>query len=176
MNATSLQRISLVHPTLRRVIPQLCAAFDAKFAPWTLQVTQGIRSIAEQHALYMQGRESVEDVNLLRAALLWPPITLAENFVVTDADGDKSWHPLGCATDVCPELEGMDWDGADAHWKFLVATGESMGLVSGISWKDEPHFQLENIPLTPTPEIIALYVSHGMEAVWNQFTAVTQNA
>lgn len=176
MNTTSLARLSQVHPTLRRIIPQLCKAFDDRFAPWHLEVTQGLRSIPEQHALYMQGRESVENVNLLRAALLWPPITEEQNIVVTQADGDKSWHCLACAIDVAPELEGMDWDGRDAHWTFVVEKGESLGLVSGISWQDQPHFQLSNIPVTPTPEIIALYVSGGVQAVWNQFAPVTQNA
>jgi peptidoglycan L-alanyl-D-glutamate endopeptidase CwlK len=172
MNTISLARLSQVHPTLRRIIPQLCAAFDAKFAPWHLEVTQGIRTIAEQHALYMQGRESTVDVNLLRVALQWAPINTEQNVIVTDADGDTSWHPLGCAVDVAPELEGVDWDGRDAHWEFIVATGESMGLVSGISWQDEPHFQLSGIPPAPNPQIIELYVSGGVQAVWNQFTTV----
>lgn len=176
MNATSLARLSKVHPTLRQIIPELCKAFDDRFTPWHLEVTQGLRSIPEQHALYMQGRESVEDVNLLREALQWPPITVEQNIIVTQADGDKSWHPLGCAVDVAPELEGVDWDGRDAHWNFIVDRGEALGLVSGISWQDEPHFQPENIPLTPTPEIIALYVSGGVEAVWNQSVPATQNA
>jgi hypothetical protein len=48
-----------------------------------------------------------------------------------------------------------------------VAVGESLGLVSGISWKDEPHFELTGkYPSDPTQEVQDLFTSGGLPAVW----------
>lgn len=168
MNKVSLTRLAQVHPLLQQKITQLCGQFDTKFPGWSLEITQGLRSFQEQHALFAQGRDSLADVNTYRHDVGWAPLTESGNLhIVTAADSAYSWHCFGCAVDVAPEsLSGIDWDGNDEHWEFIVESGEALGMVSGISWHDEPHFQLEDIPTTPDDSTRALFVKGGVDAVW----------
>jgi peptidoglycan L-alanyl-D-glutamate endopeptidase CwlK len=169
VNATSQARLAQVHPDLQRIIPNLCAQFDAKFPGWNLEVTQGLRSYPEQAALYAQGRMNTNSVNELRAVVNWAPITVAQNNIVTNAAAGYGWHNFGCAVDVAPEsTTGIDWDGSDDHWEFIVETGEALGLHSGISWHDEPHFQLQDIPVSPDDETRYLFAENGIAGVWNE--------
>lgn len=167
MNKTSLTRLDQLNPLLQNLTTELCAKFDVHFPGWTLEITQGRRSYEEQDALYAQGRETLDQVNALRAAVGWAAIVASANVVVTNAKAGYSWHPFGLAVDVAPESAvGIDWDGNDEHWDYIVETGESLGLKSGISWKDEPHFQLANIPVTPTTETRIEFAQNGVEGVW----------
>ena len=58
MGPTSLKRLSLVNPVLASKIIQL-----EKDIGQPLGVTQGLRTSAEQAALYAQGRETLDQVN-----------------------------------------------------------------------------------------------------------------
>jgi D-alanyl-D-alanine carboxypeptidase len=170
MNATSLARLAQLHPTLQKIIPQLAVAFDAKFPPWQLEISQGMRNGAEQHALYLQGRESTANVNQFRVSQGWAAITDQQNYVVTNADAGQSWHEFGCAVDVYPVNGEIDWNGNDDHWGFIVETGESLGLESGIGWRDEPHLQLKFIPISPGNDARLLLAQGGVEAVWENYS------
>lgn len=173
MNKTSLTRLAQVHPAIQQKTTKLCGQFDAKFPGWTLEITQGLRSYPEQHALYSQGREPIETVNEMRVAVGWAPLTAETNIIVTAADAAYSWHCFGCAVDVAPEsVTGIDWDGQDAHWEFIVETGEALGMVSGIGWHDEPHFQLQNIPTTPDNETRFLFAKGGLPSVWTDLDEI----
>jgi peptidoglycan L-alanyl-D-glutamate endopeptidase CwlK len=134
-----------------------------------LGVTQGLRISAEQHALFAQGRMSLDDVNALRLAVQWAPLAAADNKKVTNAAPGYSWHEFGLAVDVVPFESGgqADWNETHPVWMEIVNKGQELGLKSGISWKDEPHFQLTGrFPDTPTDEVRMIYQQGGVQAVW----------
>jgi peptidoglycan LD-endopeptidase CwlK len=145
MDAISLERLSLVHPVLAQRVKTLAALLS-----FSVRVTQGIRTVAQQDALYEQGRSTPGPI-------------------VTDAKGTESWHTLGCAVDVVPmDLpdDHPDWDANSASWKRIVALAPTCGLRDGICWKDEPHLQLAEITETPSPELQQIFVDGGVVSVW----------
>lgn len=117
-------------------------------------VTQTLRSEEEQIAYYAQGRESLETVNQVRAVAKLPPITEAENKVVTKAKTVyDSWHAYGRAFDIAVVNkdgkidwgENVDWnsDGI-SDWDQLGKLGEYIGLEWGGNFStlhDIPHYQ-----------------------------------
>jgi len=89
-------------------------------------ITQGLRTIAEQNALYAQGR------------------TTSGN-IVTQAKGGNSMHNYGLAVDFAPIVNGkIDWNDI-ALFKKIGKIGLSVGFDSyGGDWtsfKDYPHLQ-----------------------------------
>jgi peptidoglycan L-alanyl-D-glutamate endopeptidase CwlK len=160
----SVRRLALVHPKLSFLMGQL----DAQMSE-PLGITQGLRISAEQHALFAQGRMSLEDVNALRAAVQWAPILAVDNKKVTNAPPGYSWHEFGMAVDVVPFESGglADWNETHPVWQEILTKGQALGLKSGISWKDEPHFQCTGrFPDTPTDEVRTIYQQGGVKAVW----------
>lgn len=148
MDAISEARLGLVSPDLAALVRQLAERLALENI--TIRVTQGLRTIAEQNALYAQGRTE-------------------PGKIVTHAAGCSSWHVLGCAVDVAPMDDGIpDWDESHPAWGRIVALGESLGLRSGISWKDEPHFELTGTyPPDPPQMIQDLFNAGGLQAVWD---------
>lgn len=92
-----------------------------------LAVTQGLRTMEEQAALYAQGRT-------------------APGPVVTNAKPGSSWHNFGLAFDVAVVVGGKPtWPNDEALWQRIGALGKAQGLAWGgdfESFKDRPHFQL----------------------------------
>jgi|SRR5579864_1562163 len=155
MNAHSEARLALVMPEMAEIIRQVEArcnldpSFTAENAK--LEVTQGIRTWPEQDALWAIGHTE-------------------PGKPVTNAKGGESWHNYGCAVDVAPFINDQqpDWDESHPAWARIVEIGESLGLRSGISWKDEPHFEYTGtFPPDPPQSVKDLYASGGVEAVWN---------
>lgn len=167
INETGMGRLAKVHPRLSDLIQQLAAQMSEEIG-----VTQGLRSFNEQDALYAQGREDLDAVNTLRTALNWAAITEAENIRVTNARGGFSWHNFGLAVDVVPFASASqpDWNVRHPVWLELVDKGEALGLTSGISWGDEPHFQLQGrFPIDePTDEVRSIFATDGLQGVWQQ--------
>lgn len=96
-------------------------------------VAQGYRSIAEQNALYAQGRRGLKGEK-----------------VVTNAKGGQSNHNFGVAVDLCLYTD----DGTNCIWdvndkfKKIVAAMKARGFKWGGDWKsfkDYPHFELYNV-------------------------------
>jgi peptidoglycan L-alanyl-D-glutamate endopeptidase CwlK len=116
----------------------------------TIEVTQGLRTWAEQDALYAEGRTM-------------------PGKEVTNAKGGESWHNYGCAVDVAPFDNGIpDWNSSHPAWARIVEVGESLGLASGISYKDEPHFELTGqYPADPPQEAKDIYAQSGVQGVWD---------
>lgn len=159
MNVHSQARLAEVIPALAEKIERLAALCEADMAftseNATLEVTQGIRTWPEQDALYAEGRTT-------------------PGREVTNAQAGQSWHNYGCAVDVAPFINGQqpDWDESHPVWARIVALGESLGLRSGVSWKDEPHFEhTGNYPANPPQEVKDLYASGGTQAVWAAINA-----
>ncbi|MGN7986946.1 M15 family metallopeptidase [Pedobacter sp. 22226] len=89
-----------------------------------LRIVQALRTIAEQNALYNQGRTTPGNI-------------------VTKAKGGTSYHNYALAIDVVIVKEGQ------AVWSILprevVQIGEQLGFEWGGNWKgfkDYPHFQM----------------------------------
>lgn len=128
----SEQRLAKLHLDIR------AEAIDLAKHIWAqgirMRVTQGLRTIAEQNALYAQGRTT-------------------PGKIVTNAKGGSSYHNYGLAFDFC--LIGADgkasWSSTDdtngdhlADWKQIVDTYLAHGWEWGGNWhtiKDTPHLQ-----------------------------------
>jgi hypothetical protein len=173
VNQASEKRLALVYPVLAGKIRLLDGQVQKETGD-VLIVTQGVRVTAEQAALFAQGRQDTASVNLLRSAVGWAPITDAENHKVTNAPPGYSYHELGMAVDVAPKKYitdhgwTVDWDQSHPVWQKIVELGQNLGMVSGVSWKDEPHFQMTGrFPVgAPDVEARTLFKEKGMAAVW----------
>ncbi len=152
----SEQRLALVHPDLAR---RVHAALDALAQHGTFfRVAQGLRTFAEQDALYAQGRT-------------------AAGHVVTNARGGWSNHNFGCAVDCYPFLQGrsgdVNFNPSSVQFQAMVVALKAQGLAWGGDWHDPvdpPHFQLAHVPVTPTDADRAAFVRGGLKAVWAQYS------
>ncbi|MCK6203919.1 M15 family metallopeptidase [Bacillus infantis] len=114
-----------VHPVIREKALELVSrAFSEGIY---VIITQGLRTIEEQNALYAQGRTKPGPK-------------------VTNARGGTSYHNFGLAFDfaILEASGNINWN-VDKRWKRVGAIGESMGLEWGGRWTsfvDIPHFQL----------------------------------
>lgn len=157
MNASSQEKLKLVFPRLADLIEQL----STRCIPegFYIIVSQGLRTVEEQQALYDQGRTT-------------------PGKIVTNAPGGHSWHNFGLAVD-CDVVEKdgkIDWNADHPHWKTMERIGVSLGLTSGANWirlKDAPHFQLTGrFPVgAPDDEVRELYKQGGLKAVWDAVEA-----
>jgi peptidoglycan L-alanyl-D-glutamate endopeptidase CwlK len=130
-----------------------------------LLVVSGLRTAAEQDALYAQGRNGVP------------------GHIVTNARAGRSMHNYGLAVDIVPYLSGpsgeLNWDENTPQFRAMVAALEGQGLVWGGAWKtfpDDDHFQMPGIPASPSLAMQADYGDGGRAAlveVWNKTAAGT---
>jgi peptidoglycan L-alanyl-D-glutamate endopeptidase CwlK len=91
----------------------------------TIKAISGLRTYAEQNALYEQGRSK-------------------PGKKVTNARGGYSNHNFGIAFDI-GVFEGSKYIAESPKYKAIGAIGMDLGLGWGGNWKtikDEPHFQL----------------------------------
>lgn len=111
---------------LPEVQPIACALVQkASAVGITIKIISGLRTYAEQDALYAQGRTAV-------------------GHVVTNARGGYSNHNFGIAFDV-GVFEGSKYLPDSPKYKAVGALGVDLGLEWGGKWKtivDQPHFQL----------------------------------
>jgi len=102
--------------------PNFITQVDECFIPtaavygYTLRITSGFRSIAEQQQIYDQGR-------------------LEDGTVVTEAPPGHSLHNYGFAVDIVDRYKGYNID-----WPQLIAIGAYCGLGNG-GVGDYPHFE-----------------------------------
>jgi peptidoglycan L-alanyl-D-glutamate endopeptidase CwlK len=122
-NARSEKVIATLHA---RVQPYARALyFKAREHGLTINVISGLRSYAEQDALYAQGRT-------------------APGNVVTNARAGYSNHNFGIAFDI-GLFERNEYLGESPMYKAVGTLGEELGLEWGGNWRtlvDQPHFQL----------------------------------
>jgi peptidoglycan LD-endopeptidase CwlK len=150
VNVISHSRLALVYPGLASLIVQM-----SQMLPFDFEVTQGLRTWAEQDALYAQGRTTPGPI-------------------VTHAAPGYSWHNFGCAVDLVPEniAPGQpNWNLSDPVWARMVSVAESVGLVSGAEWHgadlDTPHVQFTGrFPVSPDDGVRAIFTAGGITAVW----------
>lgn len=164
MDSVSEQRLALIYPPLADKIRQMANTLAAEGIE--IRVVQGLRTVAEQDALYAKGRTT-------------PPI--GKKYEVTNCPGGFSYHGFGLATDCVPSIYGPDqpynpdWNKTHPDWQKMEAIGKSLGLDCGALWrtfKDAPHFQYtggypEGEPSLGCRELLA---NSGMQAVWDAVT------
>lgn len=124
-DAATDRRIAGLHPEVRATAAAFVNRVEQELGI-QLRVTQGYRSIAEQNALYAQGRTAPGDI-------------------VTNARGGSSYHNYGLAFDVV-EVRPDGSANWDTDWAAIGRIGESMGLEWGGNWTrlvDRPHFQMD---------------------------------
>ena len=135
MDTITLARIELLHPKLRTEAKEIyIAIYNALKGRAAVRFTQTLRTIAEQDALYAQGRTT-------------------PGKIVTWAKGGKSYHNYGLAIDICLIIDGKEasWDitkdfdkDGISDWMEAVKIFKAHGWEWGGEWdtkKDYPHFQ-----------------------------------
>jgi peptidoglycan L-alanyl-D-glutamate endopeptidase CwlK len=134
MDKPTLDRIALLHPKVRQemktIIDECNIALNGRSK---VRISQGLRTFAEQDALYAQGRT-------------------VSGKKVTKAKGGQSIHNYGFAIDIVLIIDGntaswdtrKDWDNDGvADWDECVKIFAKHGWSWGGSWqnfKDMPHF------------------------------------
>ena len=93
-----------------------CFVPTAAVYGFSLRITSGFRSLAQQQQVYDQGR-------------------LENGHLVSEAPPGHSLHNYGFAVDVVDR-----WKGYDINWPELIAIGAYCGLDNG-GTGDEPHFE-----------------------------------
>lgn len=146
MDPASKNRLSKVHPLLAERVAKTIADLAAQGLD--VRVVQGLRTYAEQDALFAQGRTR-------------------RGPKVTNARGGQSNHNFGLAVDLCPFDDGVaDWDN-DRAFTLIGAAGKKNGLEWGGDWTsfpDRPHLQLKTGMKTAACHELA--VAGGLARVW----------
>jgi peptidoglycan L-alanyl-D-glutamate endopeptidase CwlK len=155
MTPSSENRLKKIHPELARRVRILVD--NLAQGGVQIEVVQGLRTFAEQDALFAQGRSK-------------------SGQVVTNARGGQSNHNYGLAVDVVPFNDGKpNWNAPNSIWVALGAEAEKLGLEWGGGWKkfiDRPHVQLPGLSVK---QCSALFQKGGLEAVWAAATKLLQN-
>jgi len=150
VNQASKKRLSQVHPELARRAVLIMKRLAEQ--GMTVEVVQGLRTFAEQDALFAQGRTR-------------------KGKRVTNARGGQSNHNYGLAVDFCIFEKGKpNWNAPQPKWKQIGVAAESLGLEWGGRWKfvDMPHVQLSGLSVA---QCYALYRKGGLPLVWERATA-----
>jgi LysM repeat protein len=118
-----------------------------------IRVQMGLRTWAEQDALYASGRTK-------------------PGKVVTNARGGQSFHNYGLAFDIVllSPAGAPIWDAQHAGWLTAGQIGVALGLNWGGHWrgfKDLPHFEIR--PQLTLEECRAFYPER-LEELWNRVT------
>lgn len=134
VKAKSSSRLSGLHPVVRQATERLIERSFAAGVP--ILITQGLRTIAEQDALYAQGRTKPGNI-------------------VTNARGGYSNHNFGVAIDfalLLPDGRSVSWntlrDGDKdslPDWSEVVDIAKALGFEWGGDWrsfKDMPHLEM----------------------------------
>ena len=126
--------ITKLHPTLQTKVSQLKS--ECTKAGLKIGIGECVRSVAEQDALYAQGRTK-------------------PGKKVTNAKGTSysSMHQWGVAFDFYRNDGKGTYNNGDKFFQKVGAIGKKLGLEWGGDWKspvDLPHFQLPNWGSTPS--------------------------
>ena len=128
--------LALLHPRLQAVLPRIKAECEAQALPvlWT----DGMRTKAEQDALYAQGRTS--------------PGTIVTNVRYPD-----SMHNWGVAVDFCRNVRDREYDDTDNFFFRVAFVAKAYGLDWGGDWKTfkaKPHLQLGEYSIDGTTDYL----------------------
>jgi peptidoglycan L-alanyl-D-glutamate endopeptidase CwlK len=144
MDQISLDRIAQLHPKVREEVKKIFEECVAALGDRVdIRISQGLRTIAEQDALYALGRTVVNPQGR----------TAKRPFgqIVTNAKGGSSYHNYGLAVDFVLLVDDKaswdtksDWDGDKvSDWMEVVKIFAKYEWDWGGNWtttKDYPHF------------------------------------
>lgn len=158
MDAISAARLTQIHPETARRLTNIIEALNAEGAtaspPYSMRVTRGIATIAQQNALWQLGRDAAGNV-----------VDRAK--VVTKAKGMQSNHVMGFAADTCVMVDGTPvWDAKHPGYTRQIALAPTFGLRSGAAWGDKPHLENQDFSTEPTEAMQVAYMRAGAPAVW----------
>lgn len=137
----SIPRVALLHPLVRDEVARLIDKAEALFpAAIAIRIVQGLRTIAEQDALYAQGRTKPgKKVTNARGGKSFHNYGLAIDFaILRDKDGNGIYEEVSWDT-----VADFDKDGLP-DWKEIVTVFEASGWKWGGKWStivDMPHLQ-----------------------------------
>lgn len=149
--------LATVHPTLIKKVQKIIELAAAE--GFHLVCTQGTRTFAQQHKLFLQRPK------------------------VTNADQGQSYHNYGVAADLAfvikaknkkgEMVDTITWD--EKYYKNIGRWANQVGLTWGGNWRfvDFPHVQLPDMPATA--KLLAVYrmasgdVEDKVRAVWNKY-------
>lgn len=147
--------INLLHPRLRKIVPQIIAECKAQGLP--VLVTQTMRTKAEQDALYAQGRTKPGNI----VTNVWYP---------------NSAHCWGVAFDFCRNAKGREYDDSDGFFSKVAAIAKPYGLTWGGDWKnfvDKPHLELTEF--MPGASVAWLIRTYGAPEVFQKSWALEED-
>lgn len=134
IKSKSTKRLVGLHPVVLTATTVLIERCYARGVP--ILITQGLRTFAEQNALYEQGRTK-------------------PGAIVTNARGGYSYHNYGLAIDfalLLPNGSSVSWNmlldsnnNQVADWQEVAKEAKALGFEWGGDWtgfKDYPHFQM----------------------------------
>lgn len=133
VDSRSEKNIATLQPEVRPMARALVQR--ARSSGITIKIISGLRSYAEQDALYAQGRS-------------------APGAVVTNARAGYSNHNFGIAFDI-GVFEGSRYLPDSPKYKAVGVLGVDLGLEWGGNWKtivDQPHYQLRPTWALDLPE------------------------
>lgn len=145
MNAASEKRLSKLMPEFAAKIRLIVGRLAAR--GFTVEITQGLRTIEEQNALYAQGRTR-------------------KGPKVTNAKGGQSLHNYGLAADFALMVGGKyKWPDPHPVWQAIAEEAKRVGLEAGYYWKkpDKPHVEMPNVGWR---ELFAWHKQGGLKTVW----------
>lgn len=117
----SLAKIAELHPKFRQLAQNFIEDAENQLGI-TLRIVQGLRTFAQQQAIYNQGRTTPGEI-------------------VTKAKAGQSYHNYGIAIDVVPLIDGkMDWE---YSFEKLVPFAANYGITWGGNFPspDRDHFE-----------------------------------
>jgi peptidoglycan L-alanyl-D-glutamate endopeptidase CwlK len=158
MDLRSEAQLATVMPSL--AVKVRAAAAVLEVAGTHLLVVSGLRTAAQQDALYAQGRNQ-------------------PGHVVTNARAGQSMHNYGLAVDVVPYLSGgggaLNWTVSTPQFQAMVAAMKAQGLAWGGDWKgnlaDYDHFQMSGLPASPSSAMEIDYAAVSgarLDAIWSK--------
>jgi len=118
-----MAKLELLKPKIKELAEKLVD--ECKKLGHQITITQTLRTIEEQDALYAQGRTKPGNI-------------------VTKAKGGYSLHNFGVAFDICPIINGKAAWNDNALFNKIGEIGMKIGLEWGGTWTsfpDLPHFQ-----------------------------------
>jgi len=119
------------HPTLLADIEKIIGALAV--LGFTMIVTDGVRTVAQQQALFAKGRTAPG------------PIVTYKDGIIHRSNHQTHSDGFGHAVDCCFLVDGhASWD-LRLPWKVYGACGEALGLTWGGNWvslHDFPHLEL----------------------------------
>ncbi len=137
----SESRVALLHPSVRAEVKKLIEQAESGFPPsMAVRIVQGLRTIAEQDALYAQGRTKPGPiVTKAKGGSSFHNYGLAIDFaILTDKDGNGSFEDLSWDIKKDNDKDGI------ADWLEVVKVFEAAGWSWGGKWasiKDYPHLE-----------------------------------